>query len=223
MFTIVYLRGVNVPKLIKSGPRSCWMTSQSMKKSVFFCWDTRPQSCFGVGIEWWNPIGLAIIHFSGIILCPRYLSDRIWPSSQAKSRAVGKSENLEGQAEIDCFSMELLKIWRGTQESKVFQWNRVFIYFLLNLRERLTPLHGPPRPLHLWVPPQFRRLWSPSSDDGQKAGMNVLWPDFCLLSRSCLPQKRFPPTGWYFLFFILYYCYTFWACWGGYIYTQTSV
>ena len=142
MFTIVYLRGVSVPKLIKSGPRSCWMTSQSMKKSVFFCWDTRPQSCFGVGIEWWNPIGLAIIHFSGIILCPRYLSDRIWPSSQAKSRAVGKSENLEGQVEIDCFSKELLKIWRGTEEYEIFQWNRVFfIYFWLNLRERLTPLH----------------------------------------------------------------------------------
>ena len=58
------------------------------------------------------------------------------------------------------------------------------IYFWLNLKERLTPLHP-------WVPSKFRRLWSPSSDDGQKAGMNVLWPDFCLLSRSCLPQKVF--------------------------------
>ena len=57
---------------------------------------------------------------------------------------------------------------------------------------RKTPFqHTVPRPLHPWVPPQFRRLWSPSSDDGQKAGMNVLWPDFCLLSRSCLPQKVF--------------------------------
>ena len=72
------------------------------KKVLFFCWDTRPQSCFGVGIEWWNPIGLAIIHFSGIILCPRYLSDRIWPSSQAKARAVGESKNW-GEGAMDPF------------------------------------------------------------------------------------------------------------------------